>query len=426
MDNRSQISKHIVKRSEHAISRENISQSALKVLYGLKKGGYQSYLVGGGVRDLLLGVSPKDFDIVTNAHPEQVAKLFRRCRLIGRRFRLAHVYIGKEIIEVATFRGGYQGETKGLRETFHGVIVKDNIYGNIDEDVWRRDFTVNALYYNISDFSVLDFTGGLSDIASRTLRLIGEPELRYQEDPVRILRAIRFAAKLQFEIEASSAQAIPYFAPYLKHISSARLFEESIKLFHSGYALNVFELLLKHDLFEILFPESRFWLKRTDYEQFIRLALVDTDWRVQQKQSTNLAFLYAVLLWPSVLTSLDKLEQHKLKQAKYAKKRGKYYAILSQIMADVFDKQKQILAIPRRFIPVIEQIWLLQSRFVEKRSTAKVLRFLNHPKFRAAFDFFLLRAKVETIDPDLVQWWAQLQNLPDKERRKWLTEQSKK
>ncbi len=197
----------IVSRDEHSISRANISENALKVLYRLNKAGYEAYLVGGGVRDLLLGREPKDFDVATDASPEEVRKLFRNCRLIGRRFRLAHVHFGREIIEVATFRAAHEPESDGAVSE-NGMLLRDNVYGTLEEDAWRRDFTVNALYYNIRDFSVVDYTGGMADLQAGRLRIIGDPHERFREDPVRMLRAVRFAAKLGFRIDPESEAAI--------------------------------------------------------------------------------------------------------------------------------------------------------------------------------------------------------------------------
>src|SRR5690606_33324797 len=246
----------IIPRAEHPISRANISSNALKVLYRLKNAGYSAFIVGGGVRDLLLGRHPKDFDVVTDALPEEVDRLFRNCRLIGRRFRLAHVRFGRDVVEVATFRATGNGEDDARLHDETGRILRDNVYGTIDEDVWRRDFTVNALYYNIADFTLWDYTTGLEDIKSRTLRLIGDPETRYREDPVRMLRAVRLAAKLDFTIAPGTAEPIPRLAPLLADVPPARLFDEVLKLFQSGHAVRSFDLLREHGLFGYLFPRT--------------------------------------------------------------------------------------------------------------------------------------------------------------------------
>jgi len=296
-----------IPRAEHSISRSDISDGALKVLYTLKKAGYEAYLVGGGVRDLLLGREPKDFDVVTDAEPEEVKRLFRSARLIGRRFRLAHVRFGPEIIEVATFRGPAQeadeGE-EGAHLSVNGRIVRDNVYGKTaEDDVWRRDFSVNSLYYDIRDFSVLDFTGGMADLQAGVMRIIGDPVLRYREDPVRILRAARFAAKLGFRIGDDTAAAIPECAPLLAEIPSARLYEEVLKLFLGGAAVQSFELLNHFDLVKYLFAQTAERLQADPLSPGSRLVLKgleNTDRRIQESKPVTPSFLFAVLLWPAV------------------------------------------------------------------------------------------------------------------------------
>ncbi|MEQ1531893.1 MAG: polynucleotide adenylyltransferase PcnB, partial [Methylococcales bacterium] len=263
----------IYSRSEHTISRSQVSEHALKVLYRLQKSGFEAYLVGGCVRDLLLGREPKDFDVVTDADPEQVRKVFRNCRLIGRRFRLAHVHFGRDVIEVATFRGAADAQSDKQLLDDEGRLLRDNVYGTIEEDVWRRDFTVNALYYNIKDFSVVDYVGGMADHKAGVLRLIGDPDTRFREDPVRMLRAVRFAVKLGFILHPDCAQAIPKVAEMLSNIPSARLYDEAIKLFLSGYALQNFEMLRHYGLFQVLFPATEDSLAIED-QGFPRLLLV--------------------------------------------------------------------------------------------------------------------------------------------------------
>jgi poly(A) polymerase len=302
----------VVPRAEHSVSRSAISPSALKVLYRLKDAGYQAFLVGGAVRDLLLGRNPKDFDIATNAHPEQVRELFRNCRLIGRRFHLAHVRFGQEIIEVATFRAAHTlvDEDNSVDEDSrrvldnHGRILRDNLYGSIDEDVWRRDFTANALYYNIADFSIWDYTGGVADANARLLKLIGDPETRYREDPVRMLRAVRFAAKLNFNIDEASSRPIAKLAYMLDGVPAARLFDEVTKLFLAGSALRSFELLREYALLAHLFPDLASALSQAadpTAEKVVQLGLAGTDERVAADKSVTPAFLFAVLLWPAVV-----------------------------------------------------------------------------------------------------------------------------
>ncbi len=300
----------IYPRSEHCISRTQISENALKVLTRLKKADFEAYLVGGCVRDLLLGREPKDFDVATNASPEQVKQIFRNCRIIGRRFRLAHVFFGREIIEVATFRGGVDNEESD-RQVVHedGRLLRDNVFGTLEEDVWRRDFTVNALYYNIRDFSVVDYTGGMQDHAAGVMRLIGDPEVRYREDPVRMIRAIRFAVKLGFTLHPDTEKPIYAQADLLKSIPSARLYDEVLKLFLAGYGLQTFEMLRHYGLFGILFPETERCLA-TQEQDFPRLflirALENSDRRYNDGKTLTPYFLLAALLWEPLQVAAQK------------------------------------------------------------------------------------------------------------------------
>ncbi len=293
----------IIPREQHVISRKNISKAALRVLYRLHEAGYDAFLVGGAVRDLLLGGHPKDFDVATNATPEDVKKLFRNCRLIGRRFRLAHVVYGPEIIEVATFRGtGEDDGEGGDRHIVDGRIVRDNVWGSIEEDALRRDFRVNALYYDISDFSVRDYVGGMPDVENRVLHLIGDPMTRYREDPVRMLRAVRLAAKLNFRIDDAAAAPFEELGPLLLDAAPARLFDESLKLFLSGHGLKSFRMLERSGLLKFMFPATARSLKRGDeaLRALIEEGLSSTDARVAEGKSVTPAFLFAVLLWGEV------------------------------------------------------------------------------------------------------------------------------
>lgn len=303
----------MIPRAEHNISRQDISENALKVLYRLHKSGYNAYLVGGGVRDLLLGKQPKDFDIATNATPEQIKALFRNCRLVGRRFRLAHILFGREIIEVATFRGHHDNANANTesKRSEEGMLLRDNVYGSIDEDAERRDFTVNALYYNIADFSVVDFAGGINDIAERRLQLIGDPETRYREDPVRMLRAVRFAVKLDFSIAPESCDPIAQYGHLLKDIPAARLFEECLKLFLGGDGKSTFKMLadtqLLYPLFPLLKPLLQQWDEDAPELRFMLMALASTDKRVRGDQKVTPAFVFAALLWPLLEIKKDEL-----------------------------------------------------------------------------------------------------------------------
>lgn len=389
----------IVPRSEHNISRANISESALKVLYRLKKSGYQAYLVGGGVRDLLLGREPKDFDVATDATPEQVKAVFRNCRLIGRRFRLAHVRFGREIIEVATFRSANFGKAE---QSANGMVLDDNLYGTIEEDALRRDFTVNALYYNIADFSVIDYSTGMEDLEAGLLRLLGDPGTRYREDPVRMLRAVRFAAKLGFNIEPATEAPIHELGHLLADIPPARLFEEVLKLFISGYAVSTFEKMRHYDLFGQLFPQTEEALSHEEHEFPLTLVLKgleNTDRRLAEEKPVTPAFLFAVLLWEPLRRMAEVLEQQEGLMP---------YAAIQQAAGLVIERQVQRVSIPRRFTTPMREIWGLQPRFHNTRGK-RPARLLAHPRFRAAYDFLLLRAEAGEADPALAKWWTDYQ-----------------
>ncbi len=395
---------HIIKRNEHALSRKEMSEHALKVLYRLKKAKYESFLVGGGVRDLLLGLHPKDFDIATNATPEQVRKLFGNCRLIGRRFRLAHVHFGREIIEVATFRAPHD-QAGGEGVTRDGMIVRDNVYGTLEDDAWRRDFTVNALYYNIYDFSIVDYTGGLNDIENKVIRIIGDANERLQEDPVRMLRAVRFAAKLNFKIEASLSASIKKNIHLLDGVPVARLFEEVLKLFLHGHALASYELLKEYDLLKHLFAQTAEHLDEAG-DGFITQALINTDLRIKQKKPIAPAFLYAALLWPAVRYQTKKLKQEDLSLLQV-------YQIAGQ---DVLEKQLKQILIPKRFGIPMREIWTMQARLASRKGK-RPLKLLPHPRFRASYDFLLLREQSgETQLKELCDWWTTIQTADEEQQ----------
>jgi poly(A) polymerase len=380
------------------------------VLYRLSKANYQAYLVGGCVRDLLLGREPKDFDVVTDAHPEEVRGVFRNCRLIGRRFRLAHVHFGDQIVEVATFRALNNEDGEGDREQSRdGRILRDNIYGSIEEDAWRRDFTINALYYNIRDFSVVDYVGGMDDHKAGILRLIGEPEQRYREDPVRMLRAVRFAVKLGFTIHPSCADPIPYLAPLLQGIPSARLYEEVLKLLLSGYAVQTFEELRRFGLFGELFPETEECLHRQPDGfplVFLAKALERTDDRLQQNLGAAPFFLFAALLWEPVrLRALERIEDGENEVFAY-----------QEAASDVLSRQVRCIAIPRAISLMMREVWSLQPR-LERITGARPFKLLSHPRFRAAYDFLQLRAETGEADPELAAWWTNFQAGSETEQR---------
>ena len=405
-------------RSEHTVSRSNISESALKVLYRLKDAGYQSCLVGGGVRDLLLGREPKDFDVGTNAHPEEIRELFRNSRLIGRRFRLAHVRYGREVIEVATFRSRHDNNTGDSRDAElndEGRILRDNVYGSIEDDVFRRDFTINALYYDIDGFSVIDYVGGLQDLEAGVLRLIGDPEQRYREDPVRMLRAVRFAAKLGFRIHPDSEAPLADLGHLLNDVPSARLFEEVLKLFQGGCALATFELLRHYDLFRYLFPmtEEALTHEENDFPlMLVSKALANTDKRLAEGKPVTPAFLYAALLWEPMRQRADMLQKEGARPVEAIQIAG------NQITAE----QVQITSLPKRFSFPMREIWLLQPKLERRRGKAPY-RMLEHPRFRAAYDFLLLRSECGEASPELADWWTNFQEL-NAEEREQLTPQA--
>lgn len=376
-------------------------------MYRLKNAGYQSYLVGGGVRDLLLGREPKDFDVATDATPEQVKEVFRNCRLIGRRFRLAHVHFGRDIIEVATFRS-MQDESQGDRETENGMLVRDNIYGTIEEDALRRDFTINALYYNIEDFSVVDYAGGIEDLKAGMLRLLGDPETRYREDPVRMLRAVRFAAKLGFVINPACEKPLFELGDLLQSVPAARLFEEVLKLFMAGVALQTFEKLRHYGLFSELFPATEKSLSHEDHEfpiTFVNRGLENTDTRISEGKPVTPAFLFAVLLWEPV-----RLLAKRLRDA------GESPLQAMQVAGtDILMTQLSRVSIPKRFSIPMREIWNLQHRF-EQRVGKRPHRLLTHPRFRAAYDFMLLRAESGEVDQELADWWTLFQETEGEDR----------
>ena len=399
----------IISRPEHNVSRAQISNNALKVLYRLRDAGYQAFLVGGGVRDLMLGREPKDFDIATDAHPEDVRRLFRNCRLIGRRFRLAHVYFGRDIVEVATFRASEDDldadEEALLLKDDEGRILRDNRYGNIEDDIWRRDFTANALYYNIADFSIWDYAGGVDDIRAGLLRLIGDPEARYREDPVRLLRAVRFAAKLGFRVEPASEAPLRPLAPLLESVPPARLFDEVLKLFLGGHAVPSYELLRRYGHFAQLFPAVDALLDSEGGEPYRALlleTLENTDQRVAEDEPVTPVFLFCALLWGPVQLRARQLE---------AEGESPIQALL--LAADeVADRQQRHVAVPRRITTPMKEMMVMQLR-LQKTRGRRVLGMLARPRFRAAYDLLCLRARVGDADPALAEFWTGLQAMDE-------------
>lgn len=386
----------------YSIPRDLISHNALKVLQRLNDHGYQAYLVGGCIRDLLLGLHPKDFDVATNAHPEEVRRLFRNSRMIGRRFKLIHVLFGRETIEVATFRASHvsgQSQAHALQDSESGRILRDNVYGSIEDDAARRDFTVNALYYSDNQGELVDFSSGLSDLQNKTLRLLGDPETRYREDPVRMLRAARFAAKLDFTIEASTEMPIRELASLLDGIPEARLFDEILKLFLNGDGLKTLHMLQALQLFSHLFPSAHVAMNQSRQATFLlEAALKSTDHRVNQQRPVTPAFLFAALLW------------HPMQyQSKIFLKEGMPVMQAVQEGAnDVIREQCLVTAIPKRFSFAMRDIWELQHRLV-KHHPKKIESIVSHPRFRAAYDFLLLRETSGESLGDAGAWWTAYQ-----------------
>ena len=390
----------IIPRPDHNVTRAEFSKSALKVLYRLNKAGYQAFLVGGCVRDAMLELHPKDFDVATDATPEEVKALFGNCRLIGRRFRLAHVRFGREIIEVATFRAAANHDDDDHHRDDEGRILRDNVYGSIDEDVWRRDFTCNSLYYNIADFSIWDYTGGFEHIKQKRIVLIGDPEDRMREDPVRMLRAIRFAAKLEFEIDDDVIKAIDHHSHLLTNVPAARLFDEFLKLFQAGNAERTFDLLHDHGLFREMFPATDEELANNDdFMRFTRAALQNTDRRVREGKSVTPMFLLGVFLWWPV----KKLAEIRRSEEKMSESQS-----LALAAYEIVSQQQRRISIPKRFTVPMREMLSLQPRF-EFRRGKRAMKLLDHRRFRAAYDFMVLLSEVGLASRETAQFWTDVQ-----------------
>ena len=401
----------VIPRSEHTLSRSILSSAALNVLQRLSKAGYRALLVGGGVRDPLLGITPKDFDVATDATPEQIRNLFRRSRIIGRRFQIVHVRDGRETIEVSTFRAAPQDDPQPTgKNKFElgstGQIIRDNQFGSIKEDAFRRDFTVNALYYDIKDFSLIDYTGGLQDLQQRTLKMIGDPLQRYREDPVRMIRAIRLASKLAFNLDPATAAPIKQNAKLLQDVSPARLFEEVNKLFLAGYGHETYHMTLQYGLFEALFPEAHSLIQDSESLQlFISQALINSDNRVEQGKPVVPAFLFSVLLWP---------QAHKRHQQLLEAGEPPVPALQKASIAAI-SAQQAYVSIPKRFTQNIREMWEMQPRLIQRRKN-RIYPLLEHPRFRAAYDFLLLREQSGESLENAGQWWTDFQDA-NKEQR---------
>ncbi len=432
----------IIARADHNVSRSNISGNALRVLYRLKEAGFQAFLVGGCVRDIMLGLHPKDFDVATNALPDEVRALFRNCRLVGRRFRLAHVVYGRDVIEVATFRAASaplpseepvpqadpeEGEAPELDEESelddeaelngidhervldtHGRLLRDNVYGSIEEDVWRRDFTVNALYYSIADFSLWDYMGGAEDIAAHRLRLIGEPDRRYREDPVRMLRAARFEAKLGFTLDAATAAPIAQLRTLLAGVPAARLFDETMKLFLTGHGERSLEVLRQRQLLEVLFPAVERYLTAHPgglVEQLLCQGLRNTDARVAADKPVTPTFLFALLLYGPIAAAIESLPPQRWHEI----------GAIVEACDRTLRAASMRVTIPRRVALGVREMYALQPRLEQPRGK-RALRLLEQPRFRAAFDLLMLRAHLGLAPAPIAAWWTRLQEATPAQR----------
>jgi poly(A) polymerase len=391
--------------AEHGVSRDRISYGARKVCEVLQSHGHSAYVVGGAVRDLMLGVQPKDFDVATDANPEEVHRLIRRSRMIGRRFKLVHAVFNDEIVEVSTFRSAAPSEVD--EET--GRVLRDNVFGNREQDAARRDFTVNALYYDPATEAVLDYHKGVSDLKKRTLRIIGDPRVRFREDPVRMLRAVRLAAKLDFSIDAKTRAPIKEMADLIDEVPPARVFDEMLKLLLSGHAAACLKRLRGEGLHHGVLPLLDVILEQPLGEKFVNLALAQTDERVRTDRPVSPAFLFAALLWHEVLAAW------KAREARGEKPVPALYGA----MDDVIDKQTDKLAIPRRLTTTMKEIWSLQPRF-EHRSGRRPFATFEHPRFRAGYDFLMLRAESGEAPGELVEWWRRFQDATYEERGEML------
>ncbi|MDO4641193.1 MAG: polynucleotide adenylyltransferase PcnB [Neisseria sp.] len=395
--------KRVLPFSEHHLDADKLNFAAEKVVERLHQAGYEAYVVGGAVRDLLLGVEPKDFDVATNATPEEVRKVFRRSRIIGRRFRIVHVMVGPETIEVTTFRGG-----QSAQQNEHGRIMKDNTYGSIEEDAMRRDFTCNALYFDPIRREIIDFHHGVEDVRAKRLVMIGEPEARYQEDPVRILRAIRLSGKLEFEIEAATAAPIQANSARLKDEPVARLFDEILKILLSGYGGACVAALRKSAIDTSIHPilDALQQSSQQDGKSMVSLALKNTDERLRADKSVSVGFVLAAVLWPQVYRYW---QQHLAQGEKSA-------AALNSAIARIREEMEKGWGVPQRFSATMREIWTFQPQFDFIRG-GRPHRLLSQQRFRAAYDFLILRAQLGEVSQELADWWTVFQHADETQRQ---------
>ena len=404
----------ILPKSKHGVGKEKISGCALRTVTELQSAGFSAFVVGGAVRDLLLGRNPKDYDVATNATPAEVRTRFRRSRIIGRRFQIVHVMCGQETVEVSTFRANQvpgEGDDDERETDEHGRLLRDNVFGSQVDDALRRDFTINALFYDPVKEEIWDYQDGVADLKKKRIRMIGDPITRYREDPVRMLRAVRFAAKLGFEIDPHTREPINKHADLLANVPRARLFDEMLKLLMSGHAVESVRRLRHEGLHHGLLPLLDVILEQPLGEKFVMLALKSTDERVEADKPVSPAFLFATLLWHEVLAHAAQHETAGMKPI----------PAISEAMDEVLERQKDKLAIPRRFDATMKEIWLLQPRYLQ-RGGERPFRLLVHPRFRSGYDFFLLRAESGEIDPALGDWWRTFESATDSERRQMLVQ----
>jgi poly(A) polymerase len=401
----------VIPVSKHGVRQEKISPCALRVTESLQEAGFKAFVVGGAVRDLLLGAEPKDYDVATDATPEEVRRLFRRSRTIGRRFRIVHVMCGRETVEVTTFRAGALPESNDEEQETdeNGRLLSDNVFGSQAEDAARRDFTANALYYDPATEQIIDYFGGVNDIGRRVLRMIGDPVTRYREDPVRMLRAARFAAKLDFHIDASTRAPVAELATLIGNVPNARLFDEVLKLLLSGHALRGIHQLRAEGLHHGMLPMLDMILDDPEGGRFIEAALHNTDERVRSGKSVSPAFLFACLLWPELKRSWSRSRDAGSPPV----------SALHETMNEVLERQRGQLAIPRRYDGIIKDIWGMQPRLAQ-RGGQRPYRMMEHERFRAAYDFLLLRAKSGDAPQDLADWWTLFQVAGEEERASML------
>ena len=390
----------VLSASKHGIRREDISSGSRRTVETLQEHGYKAYVVGGAVRDLLAGITPKDYDVATNATPEQVRHCFRRSRIIGRRFQIVHVMMGSETIEVTTFRGHHDEHSGSKAQTDNqGRVLRDNVFGSEKDDAARRDFTVNALYFDPSSETIIDYHHGVADLKQKTLRMIGDPKTRYREDPVRMLRAVRLAAKLSLTIDPDASRPIRELAELIENVPPSRLFDEMLKLLTSGYAVKCVQQLRAEGLHNGLLPLLDVILEQPLGERFVMLALESTDQRVRDGKPTSPGFLFATLLWHEVLAKWEAIKAGGERPM----------PALFTAMDEVLDVQAEKLAITRRIAGDIKDIWSIQPRF-EQRSGKRPYGVLEQPRFKAGYDFLLLRAESGEVEGELSQWWTDFMN----------------